>query len=106
MNNNLSRQIFREFINNNKYDRVDSHGNVFIMNDKKYCFVLCNSIDNLSCRQFYEDCDGIVFCINNIFYIQDTDLDIRSFTGRAGANGIKFTQAYGNPDKIVELVST
>lgn len=59
-NNNLSRSIFSAFIS--KYEsvmqRVDSR-NVFEVMGMKYAFSL-TSKNQIECRQFYEDCDGVL----------------------------------------------
>lgn len=59
-NNNLSRVLFKEFLEENQY-KQDGKRNVFFLDGKKMAFSVTE--DKIQCRQFYEDCDGLV-CYN------------------------------------------
>lgn len=91
-NNNLSRSIFSAFIS--KYEsvmqRVDSR-NVFEVMGMKYAFSI-TSKNQIECRQFYEDCDGVL-CFNthtqHMYEIKRNNLDIDTTPNRITSKGIK-----------------
>ena len=58
-NNNQSRKDFRAFLNATGFKR-SGRRNVFAVDGKKIAYTRVFS-DKYFCRQFYEDCDGVLF---------------------------------------------
>ena len=93
-NNNLSRVIFKEFIETNNLSS-DGKRNVFFKNGKKMAFSVTE--DKIQCRQFYEDCEGLI-CYNiseNKYYEFDrSDLILSDTPSRISPTGLKAYNAY------------
>lgn len=67
-NNNLSRALFKEFIERNRLSRpVRDSRNVVIVGDALYAFTIGDQ--NQRCRQFYDDCDGIYIYTDGVVAI-------------------------------------
>jgi hypothetical protein len=94
-NNNLSRIIFKDFLEENQYEQ-DGRRNVFIKNGKKIAFSITE--DKIQCRQFYEDCSGLVcydMSENKYYEFDRSDLELSDRPSRISpATGLKAYSAY------------
>ena len=93
-NNNLSRVIFKEFLAENDL-RADGKRNVFFKNGKRFAFSVTE--DKIQCRQFYEDCEGLI-CYNitedKLYEFDRSDLELSDTPSRISPSGLKAYSAY------------
>lgn len=89
--NNLSRVIFRDFLEMNGLEKEHGSRNVFHKDGKKYAFSVINN-GPIECRQFYNDCDGLVcydYKKDNIYEVDKENLIISSSPNRISPSGLK-----------------
>jgi hypothetical protein len=93
-NNNVSRELFKEFLEANNL-KADGKRNVFFKDGKRFAFSVTE--DKIQCRQFYEDCEGL-FCYNmneDVLYQFDrSDLCLSETPSRISPSGLKAYNAY------------
>jgi len=96
-NNNLSRVLFNDFLEMNSLKR-DGKRNVFIKDNKKYAFSLVKE-STIECRQFYEDCNGLVcysYKDDCLYDVSKDNLNISNTPTRISPNGMKAFNALGS----------
>lgn len=89
--NNLSRNLFKKFLEQNpELTRVDSR-NVFQHRGTRYAFSVTSGSE-VVCRQFYDDCNALV-CYNvdthKTYQLNENELYIDNLPNRITARGIK-----------------
>ena len=93
-NNNLSRVLFKEYLEANSL-KADGKRNVFFKDGKKIAFSVTE--DKIQCRQFYEDCLGLV-CYdikeNEYYEFDRSDLILSDTPSRISPTGLKAYNAY------------
>lgn len=98
--NNVSRVLFKEFVEKNNLTKDDSSRNVFVKDGKKIAFSLINNKKNfVECRQFYSDCDGLVSydqVLNVLLEFDKSDLIISQKPSRISPNGVFAFNAKGD----------
>ena len=89
--NNLSRNLFKKFLEQNPdISRVDSR-NVFQHRGTRYAFSVTGGTE-IVCRQFYDDCAALV-CYNvetdKTYQLNENELYIDNLPNRITTKGIK-----------------
>lgn len=104
--NNISRLCFAQFVDKNKskVKRVDSR-NVLEMNGNLYAFSTTEK-PIIECRQFYEDCAGVV-CFNirsnKTYLVGLKDLQVDLSPNRITSKGVKAFSAKAQQCKQFEI---
>jgi hypothetical protein len=103
--NNLSRKLFRAFLEKNPtLTRVDNRNVCDDGMGNRYAFCISESHSEMQCRQFYEDCtDVIAFNTNNrqIFQVPKQKMVLMNSPNRITANGIRAYSAKFFPTNSV-----
>jgi hypothetical protein len=76
--NNLSRQLFKGFLETTGQTRVDAR-NVFIHKNRKYVYVLRNNTHTI--RQLYDDCAGAY--VEGVGFFTRAQLQVGDVTRRS-----------------------
>ena len=104
-NNNKSKQIFSEFLNiNNGIERIDARNMFYDKQHKKIAFAYCSNPNELFCRQFYDDAEGLIIFTKNGLTIYDrSDLIIDLKPNRVTCDGKRAYTAKPRNSEIMGL---
>jgi hypothetical protein len=96
--NNATRKIFKRFIVEYGWDAIFGIRPLVMINDEKYGFSVSPD-DKAVCRQFYEDCVGLItYSVQEgkVFVFDRDEMEVSDTCNRMTPNGIKACTAEGD----------